>query len=123
MYETDNRVGKGAVNKRRISSQPLLPQQWKSGPAKKNAYEMYPFHSLGNDKIFHGYESLAQWITGHKQIVIDGYGGIFWKEVKQCLQTQLEAKGFSIHWIEVSHYLKSETAILQMVAPFLGTKE
>ena len=84
-------IEKGTGSKRRVSSQPLLPQQAQAGVATSDGYHMYPFHALGADKIFNGYDSLARWMTGHKQIMIDGYGGIFWKEVKQCLQTAFEA--------------------------------
>ncbi len=65
MYETsENIVGKskGAGSKRRVSSQPLLPQQVQTGEAANGGYNMYPFHALGADKIFNGYASLAQWI-------------------------------------------------------------
>src|SRR4051794_4257000 len=102
MYETsENMVEKRSGNKRRVSSQPLLPQQVQAGATTSDGYHMYPFHALGADKIFNGYDSLAQWMTGHKQIIIDGYGGIFWKEVRQCLQTAFEAKGVKVQWIDV----------------------
>jgi mannose-6-phosphate isomerase class I len=122
MYETtDNTVGKKGGNKRRTSSQPLLPQQLPANALPQHAYNIYPYHALGNDRIFHGYGSLAQWIAGHKQVVIDGYGGIFWKEVKQELQKQLQAKGHTVHWIDVSSCMKPEADIQQMLAPWLGT--
>lgn len=125
MYETSENMvgkGKGTGNKRRVSSQPLLPQRVQSGTASVEGYEMFPFHSLGADKIFSGYASLAQWMMDHKQLVIDGYGGIFWKEVKQCLQAEFQAKGFKVHWIDVSACMKKEEEIDEMVAPFLGTE-
>jgi mannose-6-phosphate isomerase class I len=124
MYETsENMVDKekGTGNKRRVSSQPVLPQQVPAEATTSESYTMYPFHSLGADKIFNGYNSLAQWMSGHKQIIIDGYGGIFWKEVKQCLQTAFEATGIKVHWIDVSTCFKKEEAIDALVAPFLGT--
>jgi mannose-6-phosphate isomerase class I len=91
--------------------------------ASGEGYDMYPFHALGAGKIFSGYATLAQWITGHKQIVIDGYGGIFWEEVKQCLQMELQATGCKVHWIEVSACMKKEEVIDEMVAPFLGSED
>src|SRR5262249_37447923 len=126
MYETsENMVDKekGTGNKRRVSSQPLLPQKVPAGAAASDGYNMYPCHAFGADKIFNGYNSLAQWMSGYKQIIIDGYGGIFWKEVKQCLHTALEAKGVKVHWIDVSLCMKKETTIDEMVAPFLGTED
>ena len=35
-------------------------------------YDPYPVHDLGVDKIFSGYESLAQSIKGYRNVVIDG---------------------------------------------------
>lgn len=126
MYETsENMVDKekGTGNKRRVSSQPLLPQQVQAGATASEGYNMYPSHALGADKIFNGYSSLAQWMTGHKQIIIDGYGGIFWKEVKHCLHTAFEANGVKVHWIDVGACMKKEEAIDEMVTPFLGTED
>ncbi|OQP49987.1 class I mannose-6-phosphate isomerase [Niastella populi] len=126
MYETsENIVGKskGAGSKRRVSSQPLLPQQVQAGKTAGGGYNMYPYHSLGTDKIFSGYASLAQWILSHRVVIIDGYGGIFWKEVKQCLQTEFNAKGKQVNWHDVSTCLKKEEAIDELVAPFLGTPD
>ena len=126
MYETsDNIVGKskGAGSKRRVSSQPLLPQQLQAGTASSEGYNMYPFHALGADQIFNGYDSLAQWMAGHKQIIVDGYGGILWKEVKHCLQAAFQSKGIQVHWIDVSTCMKKEEEIDGMVAPFLGTED
>ena len=126
MYETsDNIVGKskGAGSKRRVSSQPLLPQQLQAGSASSEGYNMYPFHTLGADQIFNGYASLAQWMAGHKQIIVEGYGGILWKEVKQCLQAEFLAKGIRVHWIDISTCMKKEEVIADMIAPFLGTPD
>jgi mannose-6-phosphate isomerase class I len=126
MYETsENIVGKskGAGSKRRVSSQPLLPQQVQKGEAANSGYNMYPYHSLGAGKIFSGYAALAQWMLQHPVVVIDGYGGIFWKEVKQNLQAEFKATGVKAHWIDVSTCMKTEEAIDEMVAPFMGAAD
>jgi len=126
MYETsENTVDKekDTGNKQRVSSQPVLPQQVPTGTTTSEGYTMYPFHALGADKIFTGYDSLAQWMIGHKQIVIDGYGGISWEEVKQCLQTAFEAAGINVYWLDVSTCMKNAARIDEMVAPFLGTED
>ncbi|WP_205510683.1 class I mannose-6-phosphate isomerase [Longitalea arenae] len=126
MYETsENIVGKskGAGSKRRVSSQSLLPQQMHTDAITNGGYNMYPAHGLGANKIFSGYGSLAKWIAEHRQIIIDGYGGIFWKEVKQCLQTELQALGKKVQWIDVSTCMKKEEQIETMVTPFLGAPD
>ncbi|MCS3799343.1 class I mannose-6-phosphate isomerase [Niastella sp. OAS944] len=126
MYETSENIAgksKGAGSKRRVSSQPLLPQQIKTGEFTDSEYNMYPCHSLGAGKIFGGYASLVQWMLQHPVVIIDGYGGIFWKEVKQCLQAEFTLKGTKVHWIDVSACMKTEEAINEMVVPFMGTPE
>src|SRR6186713_2570584 len=118
MYETSENIvdkGKGTGNKRRVSSQPQLPQRVQAGTSVGEGYNMYPFFALGADKIFSGYTSLTQWMTGYKHIIVDGYGGIIWKEVKQNLQTELEATGKRVHFIDVSTCMKSEAEIDEMV--------
>ncbi|THU31529.1 hypothetical protein FAM09_28300 [Niastella caeni] len=126
MYETsENIVGKckGAGSKRRAGLQPLLPQQVPMDAVTNEGYNMFPFHALGADKIFSGYASLVQWMLTHPLIVVDGYGGIFWKEVKQCLQAEFMRKGTRVHWIDISTCMKSDIEIDEMVAPFLGNQD
>ena len=126
MYETSENIAgksKGADSKRRVSSQPLLPQQVRSEETAGGGYNMYPYHSLGAGKIFSGYSSLAQWILSHRVVIIDGYGGIFWKEVKQCLQTEFKTKEKQVNWLDVSTCLKKEEEIDALVTPFLGTAD
>lgn len=126
MYETTgNKVekSKGKGSKRRVSSQPLLPQQVSLKQQQDAGYDMYPFHALGSGKIFSGYDSLAVWIATQKMVVIDGYVGIFWKEVKQCLHEQLDARGLQVQWTDASALMKPAETIQQMVAPFLGSPD
>jgi len=126
MYETSENIAgksKSADSKRRVSSQPLLPQQIQKGEAANGGYNMYPYHSLGAGKIFNGYAALAQWMLQHPVVIIDGYGGIFWKEVKHCLQAEFKTTGVKVHWIDVSACMKTEEVIDEMVAPFMGTAD
>ena len=126
MYETTgNMVGKskGTASKRRVSSQPVLPQQLHEKGQQGTGYDMYPYHALGSGKIFSGYQSLAEWMLTQKQVIIDGYVGIFWKEVKQCLQAAFDAKGVQVQWIDVVAYMKSDEEVQTLVQPSLGTAD
>jgi len=77
----------------RKSSQFLMPVQLNGSDTAKVEYNIYPVHSLGTDKIFNGYNSLAQYIVGQKTVVIDGYDGIFWKRIQISLNKYFTAQG------------------------------
>jgi mannose-6-phosphate isomerase class I len=123
MYETTAKVAGKIDSKRRTTSQPLMPQQVKTGGKGNDHYNLYPSHSLGAGKIFTGYPSLALWIMQHKQVIIDGYSGVAWKEVQQCLQSVFDKQGIKVQWTDVCNMMKSPDTIQQLVEPFLGTAD
>ena len=94
-------------------------------PARKQAenvgrYGLYPTHSVGEGKIFNGFESLAEEIKNKKTVIIDGYLGVFYENVKENLQAHFDESGLIVNWIDVSKVLKAEAEIEQLIAPFLG---
>jgi mannose-6-phosphate isomerase class I len=104
----------------RKTAQYLMPAQ-RSGPSHTaEAYNIYPAFALDANKIFNGYESLATWIIEKKEVVIDGYVGVFWDQVQAAINNCLKAQGHSVNWIQTSMFLKSPEAIENLVAPFLG---
>ncbi|MBE7171601.1 MAG: class I mannose-6-phosphate isomerase [Williamsia sp.] len=103
----------------RSSSQPLLPQHISMDETGRG-YQIYPYHSLEGGKIFSGYASLAVWMATHQQVVLDGYGGVLWKEVRHYLQEVFREKEIEANWINIDGYLKPAAEIQAMVAPFLG---
>ncbi|TWU28442.1 putative mannose-6-phosphate isomerase GmuF [Bythopirellula polymerisocia] len=68
----------------------------------------------------HGFDSLADKLTGHSQIRIDGYVGTFWESFREQLQEALSEKGIQVNWIDVSQAQKPAAIIEAMVKPFLG---
>ena len=102
----------------RSSSQPLLPQRM--DVAKSDGYQLYPYHPLGEGKIFSGYASLAAWMATQRQVMIDGYGGVLWQEVKDCLQKIFDQSGLRVHWTDIRKLMKPAAAVQAMVEPFLG---
>ncbi|TZF83236.1 hypothetical protein FW774_13180 [Pedobacter sp. BS3] len=105
----------------RSGSQPLLPINVK--PQHTDGYNIYPYHSVGSGKIHKGYQSLAQWIAGQKNLVIDGFSGVLWQEVQRHLHDELERLGVKVNWIKMSDFLKPESTIQQLVAPFIGESD
>lgn len=103
---------------KRVSDQPLIPVE-KIGH-NPPAYDIYPSFSLENGTIEVGYEALAEVIWKEETVILDGYIGIDWNEVGVALFTLLKNKGLSISTINIQDYLKAESEIKSMVAPFLG---
>lgn len=104
----------------RKGNQPLIPAQ--ANVALPAGYNLYPHQSIGQGKIYNGYQSLANWIAGRKYVAIDGYIGVFWDEVKESLNTEFEKQQLSVRWIDSAGYLKSNDEINELVKPYLGTQ-
>ena len=101
----------------RRSGQFLLPLQQPSSP---EGYNIYPAHALGDGKIKEGYETLADWIASHPQVLIDGYTGVFWDEIQQVLETIFFDKGIRVKWYYTKDALKDTATVDKMVDPFTG---
>src|SRR6056300_492929 len=93
----------------RKSSQFLMPAE----KEKENIgeYGLYPTHSLGEGKIQLGFESLAAELQKHKTIIIDGYQGVFYENIREKLDAFFQKASVKTNWINVSEYLKPEAEI------------
>ncbi|RYY19911.1 MAG: hypothetical protein EOO04_21040, partial [Chitinophagaceae bacterium] len=122
LVRNDNSAGSKEQQggKLRLTSQPLLPQYLDPNDKNSTEYELYPFQRLGEKRIFNGYESLANWITDQGCVVIDGFSGVLWNDLRSGLSRHLDSKGIRVSWIDVSEAMKSAHDIEQLVAPFLG---
>ena len=98
----------------RDSPQPLLPKRKPTPPAGEP--DIYPSHRIASGAIQSGYAALAAIIARRPVVLIDGYCGVFWSELREGL----EAAGVRANWIATADFLKSEPAIERMLAPFLG---
>lgn len=107
------------VNNWRHTLQPLLPIALGNVSTVKN-YEPSPFFSLGSQKIVNGFGELTNWIIQQDAVLIDGYGGVFFKEIQHQIQKELDERGISVKWHQTSDYFKPETELEKLTAPFLG---
>lgn len=92
-------------------------------PVKKTGtfgYDIYPTHSIGDNKIFEGYESLADILVGEKRIFIDGFVGIIFDQVKERLQSVFDQKGFQPKWVNVEEAFVREIEIEKKVSKYLN---
>jgi len=107
----------------RLSSQFPMPFKIEKDAIEPDGFNVYPFCDLGKNKIYNGYESLADWIIKERTVIIEGYVGLFWDNIQSELHQTLTEKGFSVNWLETADFLKPESEVNEMVAPFLGSAD
>jgi len=107
----------------RKSGQNLMPVRLVTDLTPEDAYNMYPVFPLGENRIFNGYDSLAQWVIRQGTVIIDGYTGVRWDVIEQQLGNIIKERGLTVNWIKTSDYLKPEPEIDNIIAPFLGEKD
>ncbi len=102
----------------RKTTQFLAPE--KTDASNPGAYDIYPAFPLGSGKIKEGAAALAEWIAQHKQVVIDGYVGVFWNQLVEAVNAELIKKGKKAYWRHVDAALRPSEEIDEMIVPFLG---
>ena len=120
--------GKGEVSEQRQarfrkSLQDVMPYQLTSKAGKKDGYDIYPTHSLGEGRIFNGYGTLAKWMANYNCIIIDGFSGVLWNDVQTCLEEAFIQTKLRVNWVQVSQFLRPANEIAELVAPFLGERD
>ena len=89
--------------------------------AVEGSYDIYPAFNIGEGKIIRGISSLIDFIAGKEIVLIDGFVGVFFEELKNEIDSRL-IRDYKTHvnWIDTESFLKSEAEINLLVAPFLG---
>ena len=100
----------------RKTSQELMPARHR--PVTDH-YDLYPSFPLGGNQIHVGYDALAVRLRDHKTIVIDGYGGVFWENLRHALDERLHPE-HTLRWININDALRPEAVINDLLIPFLG---
>jgi mannose-6-phosphate isomerase class I len=107
----------------RKTAQFLMPAKLDDDFNANGGYNVYPTCALGSGKIFNGFDSLAQYIIEQKTILIDGYAGLFWGNIRARLQDYFTETGLKVNWISTESFLKPADEIEKLVASFLGELE
>ncbi len=102
----------------RKSSQHILPAM--KPVATEGKYDIYPSFHAGDDLIFEGFDSLALALIDKRNVIIDGYVGVFFDDFRENLASILNKQGIKNSWVETSAFLKSPEEIGKMILPFLG---
>ncbi|MGO3109562.1 MAG: class I mannose-6-phosphate isomerase [Sphingobacterium sp.] len=104
----------------RKTNQGVMPQILPAPVAREKGYNLYPSHFLPSGDIFTGYDSLADWMTTHAVVKIDGYVGVNWVTARTALADAFDKRGVRVNWIEMEQFLKSESELDELIAPYLG---
>ena len=102
----------------RRTTQDLMPAEHEATAVGQ--YDLYPAFPVGDDKISVGYRALAERLAVQKQVVLDGYVGVFWDELRTQLDAELKQLGVEAHWVDVTQAMHSSEKIDALVEPFLG---
>ncbi|MFB6454146.1 ROK family protein [Chitinophaga sp. Hz27] len=103
----------------RKTNQPLLPINKTAVPG----YDMFPAFQLAEGQVHTGFDTLAAYIRTHKNLVIDGYGGVLWEPFRQQLNAALLSQGVRAFWYDIESCLKSEAAVDLMVNASLNGED
>ncbi|MFC4211086.1 class I mannose-6-phosphate isomerase [Pedobacter lithocola] len=106
----------------RKTEQEIMPARI-SNIHKPAGYDIYPYHPLGDNKVFSGYSSLCDYIAEQKNVVIDGYVGVYWAQLINALREELTARDLHINIIDSASFFKSEKQLDELIMPFLGSED
>jgi mannose-6-phosphate isomerase class I len=86
----------------------------------EGSYDIYPAFKLNNNRIFEGFESLAELFIKHRYIIIDGYIGVFYVHFREKLEGYFKKHGVRTSWRCSSDFIKPKKIIEELITPFLG---
>jgi predicted NBD/HSP70 family sugar kinase/mannose-6-phosphate isomerase class I len=106
-----------------------LPNHWrkteqflappKATPTATGQYDIYPAFPLGNNKIQEGIIGLSQWLAEQKNVVLDGYAGVFWEHLVEQIGAEFNRQGKKVRWLHVETAMLSPEKIDKMIRPFM----
>jgi predicted NBD/HSP70 family sugar kinase/mannose-6-phosphate isomerase class I len=104
---------------KRKTEQILLPE--KKPKAGELAYDIYPTQKLPKGSIHNHLSSLVSFLPNEGNIIIDGFGGIYWDKLVSGLSRAFSEKNIKAHWYCIDAALKSSNDIEELISPFLGS--
>ena len=83
-------------------------------------YDIYPGFPVRPGAIGVGYDALAARLAGGRRVILDGYGGVLWPEVRRRLDAAVQARGIRAAWTPIDAALRPAPEIDALIAPSLG---
>lgn len=109
------------VDELRRTTQPVAPLHKEETEAGE--YDIYPGYKVGEGKIVAGFGALAQALSAHKIVILDGYVGIRWDDFRLRLDKAFTEQGVEANWIAAETVMRPEGEIERLVEPFLGGED
>lgn len=107
-----------AAGEWRLTTQRLAPARYQATPVGQ--YDIYPVFPVAPKSVQIGFGPIAEYIAGHRRVMVDGYVGVMWEGLRQGLDTALRALGVRATWLDVADAMKPQREIDALIAPFLG---
>jgi mannose-6-phosphate isomerase class I len=86
----------------------------------RGEYNIYPGFPVGDDKIWIGYRELTEKILAASVVILDGFPGVLWENLRESLTTELELLGVRAVWQDVSTAMHPPKQVENLIAPYLG---
>ncbi|MBE0695679.1 MAG: hypothetical protein IH586_02035, partial [Anaerolineaceae bacterium] len=102
----------------RKTSQHLCPATHQA--LDQGQYDIYPGFPIPEGLIFRGFAPLAQVLAGHKTVVMDGFGGVIWSDLRERLDSALRELHLCPVWYNVETALRSQEQIASLIEPYMG---
>lgn len=115
---TSNSSERRRLDAIRRTSQYLIPVLHPETPPGE--YDIYPAHDIGPGRIEIGYPTLARRIAQEETVIIDGYLGVDWPDLRSNLDAHLRVLGIVAQWVDVADAMLPPESIERIVAPYLG---
>ncbi|MGY0041286.1 class I mannose-6-phosphate isomerase [Pedobacter sp. NJ-S-72] len=104
------------INTLRNTTQYVIPEK---KATTDQGYDIYPTFKI-EGFIHNDFDSLCGWIISQeKDIVIDGYSGVYWDQFIGQLNQQLIQHGKTVNWISIDTALKTPAVIDKLIEDHL----
>ncbi|HUZ61876.1 MAG TPA: ROK family protein [Hanamia sp.] len=103
----------------RKTEQILLPK--KKPGVDALAYNIYPTQKLLKGSIHNHLTDLVSFLPNEGNIIIDGFGGVFWDKFIEDLSCSFAEKNIIPNWYCIDAALKSSDEIDKLIGPFLNS--
>ena len=85
-----------------------------------SSYDIYPSFPIEKGAIKVGYAALAEELSNIDTVILDGYLGVDWNDVRSSLNVEYQKRGLTTSFLNINDFLMPEEEIKSLVAPFLG---
>lgn len=102
----------------RKTSQELAPLQHKSTPPGQ--YDIYPAFPVDSGTVLVGIDTLLIQLRQHRRIIIDGYIGVLWDDLRERLDKAFRQQNIPVSWFDIRKAQLPESEIDELIETFLG---